>query len=82
MKKTLIGISILILSSCKTTNKIYYSKNIDKSIHNLETMMEWLQQDYNNGDIPRYVADNYMIVLQNTRCGLYKKTKQIKKECE
>ena len=44
-------------------------------------MMEWLQQDYANGDIPLYVADNYMIVLQNSRFSLYKKEKKILKEC-
>ena len=82
MKKTLIGILILTLFSCKTTNKIYYSKNINKSIHNLEQMMSWLQTDYKQGDIPLHIANNYIVVLQNTRCSLYKKTKQIKKECE
>ena len=73
---------VLSLCSCINTKKIYYSKNINKCIHNLETMMDWLQEDYASGDIPHYVADNYMIVLQNTRCSLYKKTKQIKNECE
>jgi len=70
-----------IFTSCLTSNKIYYSENNKKCIHNLETMMTWLQQDYRNGDIPRYVADNYMLVLQNTRCSLYKKEKIKNKEC-
>ena len=72
MKKLLI---LLSLSSCTTVNKVYYPLNIKKCIKNLETLQKWLQQDYENGAIPRYVADNYMLVLQNTKCGLLKKTK-------
>ena len=74
MKKVVILISLLT-TSCLVENRIYYSTNQKKCIHNLETMMEWLQEDYASGDIPRYVADNYMLVLQNTRCSLYKKQK-------
>ena len=51
-------------------DRIYYSKNVDKCIHNLNEMQKWLQEDYANGDIPRYVADNYMIVIINTKCSL------------
>ena len=35
MKKLLI---LLSLSSCTTQNKIYYSTNVDKCIHNLNEM--------------------------------------------
>ena len=80
MKKIIILIS-LFTTSCLVQDRIYYSKNQKKSIHNLETMMRWLQEDYANGDIPKYVADNYILVLQNTRCSLYKKQKLKHKDC-
>ena len=73
MKKLII--LSLFLSSCKSYTTIHYSTNVKKCIKNLETLQKWLQQDYENGAIPRYVADNYMLVLQNTKCGLLKKTK-------
>ena len=70
MKKILIAVTILLSSCVLKRNKIYYSKDVDKCIHNLNEMQKWLQQDYANGDIPRYVADNYMIVIVNTKCSL------------
>ena len=48
MKKLIL---LLALSSCTTPNKIYYTENVDKCIHNLNEMQRWLQQDYANGDI-------------------------------
>ena len=65
MKKLLI--SAILLAGCTTKNKIYYSKNIDKCIHNLNEMQKWLQEDYQDGLIPRNCAQNYMIVLINTK---------------
>ena len=80
MKKVLIT---LLLSSCSyKTNKIYYSHNVDKCIHNLNQMQKWLQEDYQDGLIPRDCAQNYMIVLINTKCSLYKKTKQVSKDID
>ena len=70
MKKIFIAITILLSSCAMKRNRIYYSKNVDKCIHNLNEMQKWLQEDYANGDIPRYVADNYMIVIINTKCSL------------
>ena len=70
MKKIFIAITILLSSCAMKKNRIYYSKNVDKCIHNLNEMQKWLQEDYANGDIPRYVADNYMIVIINTKCSL------------
>jgi len=70
MKKVLIGITILLSSCAVKRDRIYYSKNVDKCIHNLNEMQKWLQEDYANGEIPRYVADNYMIVIINTKCSL------------
>lgn len=69
------------LPSCKVQNRIYYSKNIDKCIHNLNQMQRWLQEDYSTGDIPLHVANNYMIVIVNTKCSLYKKIKKKNTEC-
>ena len=63
------------MSSCKSYTTVHYSKNISKCINNLETMQKWLKEDFENGKIPLDVANNYMIVLQNTRCGLLKKVK-------
>ena len=70
MKKILIAVTILLSSCAVKRDRIYYSKNVDKCIHNLNEMQKWLQEDYANGDIPRYVADNYMIVIINTKCSL------------
>jgi hypothetical protein len=78
MKKLIL---ILALSSCTTQNKIYYSKNVDKCIHNLNEMQRWLQEDYANGDIPKHVAHNYMLVIINTKCSLSKKYAKKTKDC-
>ncbi len=72
----------ILLSSCSyKTNRIYYSKNVDKCIHNLNEMQRWLQEDHEVGDIPDYVLQNYMIVIVNTKCSLYKKIKEQHKDC-
>ena len=83
MKKLIPFLSIVLLISCtpKGYTTIHYSKNINKCIKNLETMERWLQEDYENGDIPRDIAQNYMYVLVNTRCGLKKKMKQNLGDC-
>ena len=81
MKKILIAVTILLSSCVLKRNKIYYSKDVDKCIHNLNEMQKWLQQDYANGDIPRYVADNYMIVIVNTKCSLALKYNKKVKDC-
>ena len=81
MKKVLISITILLSSCSYKTNRIYYTKNIDKCIHNLNEMQRWLQEDYEMGDIPNHVAKNYMIVIVNTKCSLYKKIKEQHTDC-
>ena len=78
MKKLIL---FLALTSCTTKNKIYYTENIDKCIHNLNEMQRWLQQDYANGDIPQHVANNYMIVIINTKCSLSKKYGKKTEDC-
>ena len=86
MKQTLVvsllALVVLVkLPSCKVRNRIYYTKNVDKCIHNLNEMQRWLQDDYLNGDIPKHVVNNYMIVIINTKCSLYKKIKEKHVEC-
>ena len=76
MKKLLI---LLSLSSCATTNKIYYPANIKQCVHNLNEMQRWLLEDYQNGDIPRHVADAYSIVIINTKQSLLEKHGKKKK---
>ena len=74
-------ILLLALGSCTTPNKIYYTENVDKCIHNLNEMQRWLQQDYANGDIEEHVAKNYMIVIVNTKCSLAKKYNKKVADC-
>ena len=81
MKKVLISITILLSGCSYKSNRIYYSKSVDKCIHNLNEMQRWLQQDYANGDIPEHVANNYMIVLINTKCSLAKKYGKKTEDC-
>ena len=76
MKKLLI---LLSLSSCTTVNKVYYPLNIKKCIRNLDEMDRWLLEDYENGDIPRPVADAYSIVLTSTNHLLLEKHGKKKK---
>ena len=33
-------------------------------------MIEWVKNDYLAGDVPRYIYDNYMLVLKNTEYSL------------
>ena len=49
---------ILVLTSCTTT------KNINQSIKNLETLQEWVKQDYEWQEIPRKNANSYFLVLE------------------
>ena len=67
------------LSSCTTVNKVYYPLNIKKCIRNLDEMDRWLLEDYENGDIPRHVADAYSIVLTSTKHLLLEKHGKKKK---
>ena len=76
MKKLLI---LLSLSSCTTVIKVYYPLNIKICIRNLDEMDRWLLEDYENGDIPRHVADAYSIVLTSTKHLLLEKHGKKKK---
>jgi|7_EtaG_2_1085326.scaffolds.fasta_scaffold49217_2 hypothetical protein len=78
MKKLLIP--LLLLTGChQGMTKIHYSKNVGKCIENLEHLEEWLQRDYDEGKIPIEIANNYAIVIVNTKYGLIKKQKKLKK---
>ena len=54
-------ISLIIFSSCnfRSYDNIYLSKNLDKSIHNIEVLQKWLYWDYQNNKIPEYVLNEY-----------------------
>ncbi len=79
----LVWVFAFLLVGCtsKGYTTIYYSQNIGKCIENLETMERWLQEDYEEGLIPYGVAQNYMYVLVNTKCGLKKKIKANDDDC-
>lgn len=79
MKKIIVT-TLLCVSCSYKTNRIYYSKSINKSIHNLEEMIRWVEEDNAYGAIPDNLANNYMIVLINTKCSLRKKIKDQKKD--
>ena len=71
MKKILIP--MLLLSSCKLQQgEVYYSSKVKKCVHNLEQLETFIQQDYLQEQIPRYVANNYLTVVRYTKCSLLK----------
>ena len=74
MKK--ITISLLMLLSLNSFSQdiyydsIYLEKDIEACRRNVYTMRVWVKDDYLAGDIPRYIYDNYMLVLENTERSL------------
>ena len=50
----------------------WYSKNLNKVIENIETMENWVKDDYLNGDIETYCANNYLLLLENTKLSIQK----------
>ena len=75
MKKIIISGILIAMTSCNVIPKkgydtIYVSKKIDKMIHNLDVMEDWLNYDINNKRIPLDIANNYYIVIENTRESL------------
>lgn len=75
MKKLIISSILVAVTSCNVIPKkgydtIYVSKDIDKMIHNLDVMEDWLNYDLNNDRIPVDIANNYYIVIENTRESL------------
>jgi hypothetical protein len=80
MNKLIITLGLFVVTGChKGMTKIYYSKNVNKCIENLENMERWLERDYKNGLIPHEIANNYAIVIVNTKYGLIKKQKKLQK---
>ena len=49
---------------------IYCEKDIEAARRNMSTMIQWVKDDYLYGDVPRYIYDNYMLVLTNTESSL------------
>ena len=80
MKKLLL-IPFILTNCHKGMTKIHYSKNINKCIENLENMEQWLHRDYEDGRIPYDIAENYAVVIVNTKYGLMKRRK-LKKEID
>ena len=71
MKKIIVIVALL--TSCKSSSHtIRYSKSINKCINNLEEMEKWLIEDFESGDIPIYIANNYILILQDTKNELNK----------
>ena len=74
MKKIIIN--ILILTSLNSFSQdiyydtIYCEKDIEACRRNVYTMKNWVKDDYQAGDIPKYIYDNYMLVLRNTERSL------------
>ena len=81
MKKLLL-IPLLLTGCHQGLTKIHYSKNVNKCIENLENMERWLERDYQNGLIPKDIANNYAIVIVNTKYGLIKKQKKLQKKIQ
>ena len=74
MKKIVLIIGVVLMStSCLVKNRIYYSDSIKKTIHNLEEMQRWLNEDYQYGEISEQAANNYMIVVINSNVAFIKK---------
>ena len=51
-------------------DRIYCEKDIEAARRNMSTMIQWVKDDYLAGDVPRYIYDNYMLVLRNTEYSL------------
>jgi len=78
MKKILI-ISLISLSSCSTTYDLG-QKDIKSFKKNIKQIEKWLYIDYEAGDIPEYVASNYLFLIKETQKDLNKlQTKYEKK---
>ena len=44
-------------------------------------MQRWLHEDYDYGEISEQVANNYMIVVINSKCSLYKRIEEKHEDC-
>jgi len=72
MKKIIISVFIFLNlnSFSQEYDTIYCEKDIEAARRNMSTMIQWVKDDYLSGDVPRYIYDNYMLVLTNTEYSL------------
>ena len=70
MKKILI-ISLLSICSCSTKFNLA-NKDIKSFQRNIKQIEKWLYIDYEAGDIPEYVASNYLFLIKETQEDLNK----------
>ena len=63
MKKIILA--TLVLSSCKVMK-------VDQSIENVETLQNWIYQDYEWQQIPYENANNYFVILETVKHDLEK----------
>jgi len=63
MKKIILA--TLVLSSCKVMK-------VDQSIENVETLQNWIYQDYEWQQIPYENANNYFVILETVKNDLEK----------
>ena len=71
MKKIAV-ILLCSLTSCVSTNSFSKVIKIKQCAKNIEVLENWLNEDYNNGDIPIHVAQNYIHILTITKEDLKK----------
>ena len=71
MKKIIISISLFIsLKRFSQTGIVYCRPEMKYCIHNLKEMKKWLVYDHQNNQIPDYVFQEYLLVLEHTRRSL------------
>jgi len=65
MRKVLFLLMFPIIYFSQESDSIYVSKDFNKAIANIRTIKVWLNDDYLNNNIPRYIYDQFIIVLEN-----------------
>ena len=66
----------ILLSSCHTQQDIIYSsKNVYKSIKNLETMREWIEYDTKNNKMESGHREHYYLLIDQTIYNLQRNIK-------
>ncbi len=69
-------ISIILLCSSCSVNKMHHKPSYKNSVKNIEVMIKWLDYDVYHGYIDESVANNYFYILEITQEGLNKSKKQ------
>lgn len=75
MKKTIL--IALVLCSCVSKKEMYFSKNIEKNIKNIDTMRNWIEQDYLKGNLTFGQATDYNFLLGNMKYYMSLKASKI-----